>query len=432
MKKWKSGMSITAAAILAVTALFGCAKDNTQEQESNSSKSKLEVEVLYTAEGLDTFREIVDEFARNNDVEVELIAPGSDYETVMKTRMASGDMPDVFVTHGWSIARYKEYLLNLNDQPWFDNISDSIKDVVTDTEGESYVLPVTQLINGITYNKDVLTKAGVDSTSIRTMDDFMAACEKIKASGVTPFYIGAKDDWTTASLLGIFSPAYYTAEGCKYPSADRLKEGTFDWEKEGRYFFADMLTMIEKGYFNEDLITADEPQAFEALATGNCAFQFGGVHIEQILKYKPDAAIGSMPVPSTSEEGKSQYAIGEGSAFGIWKDSEQVDMAKDFLAYLAEPEVANKIAVLDNQIPALKDMDTAEHTTYNAFAESEQSFEGDIDYDNLFDREYLPSGMWSVLSDSMMELFTDPTEAGVDKAAANMQTNYIEKMDVSN
>ncbi|MDD2959363.1 MAG: ABC transporter substrate-binding protein [Lachnospiraceae bacterium] len=423
MKAWKNKMGMLSVVMAAVTLAGGMSA-------SAEEKKSLEVEVLYVGDALDAFRTIVSDFSEKSGVEVDLIAPGSDYETVMKTRMGSGDMPDVFVTHGWSLARYKEYLLSVNDEAWFDTIGDSVKGVVEDEDGQVYVLPVTQLINGITYNKDVLEKAGVDSSAIRTVEDFKAACEKIRESGVTPLFLGAKDDWTSASLLNIFCPAYYSAEGSNYYAAEQLKDGSFNWNEEGKYVFEDLLQMLQNGYFNEDLITADEPQAYEALATGNCAFQFGGVFVDQIQKYNPDANIGALPIPSTSEEGKSQYAIGEGSAFGIWKDSDALDEAKEFLAYLAEPEVANQISDLDGQIPALNTMDTAENKTYTAFADSEEAFADDLDYDNLFDREYLPSGMWSVLTDSVMELVMDQTENGVTTAADTMQTNYVEKMEI--
>ena len=69
-----------------------------------SGEQTLEVEVIYTGEPLEQFRRIMDDFTLQTGIGIELVTPGSDYEAVMKTRMASGEMPDVFVTHGWSRA----------------------------------------------------------------------------------------------------------------------------------------------------------------------------------------------------------------------------------------------------------------------------------------------------------------------------------------
>ena len=183
-----------------------------------SGEQTLEVEVIYTGEPLEQFRRIMDDFTLQTGIGIELVTPGSDYEAVMKTRMASGEMPDVFVTHGWSIARYKEYLTPLTDEAWYGKIDESILSVISDDNEDIYVLPITQEFNGIVYNKTVLEKAGVKAEEIRTMEDFKAACEMVKNSGVDPIHIGGKDTWTAAVLYNAMAPAFYTAEGCRYPS----------------------------------------------------------------------------------------------------------------------------------------------------------------------------------------------------------------------
>mgnify|MGYP004540685267 FL=1 len=403
--------------------------DTGESDSTDNINAKIEVEVGYTGDMLDGFRAILSDFTAETGVQIELITPGSDYETVMKTRMASGDMPDVFITHGWSIARYKEYLLSLNDQKWIDNIDDSIKSVISDSDGNIYVLCVSQGINGIEYNKDVLDAAGVKIEDLTTMDKFIEACGKIKASGVTPMYLGGKDSWTSAGLMDNFAPAYFTAEGCAYPSGEQLKDGSFDWTDAGAVFFNDLKDMINNGYFNEDFVTADETQGFEALATGKCAFLVGGLSIDRVRTYNADAQIGIMPIPSTSDTGKMLYMAGEGSAFGIWKDSEYVDEAKQLLNYLSDASIAAKIVKFDNNIPALSNIDSANNISYTTFSSSQQTFAGKICYDNIFDREYLPSGMWSIMTDSVMEVFMDPTDKGVDTAVNDMQENYVEMME---
>ena len=56
------------------------------------------------------------------------------------------------------------------------------------------------------------------------------------------------------------------------------------------------------------------------------------------------------------------------------------------------------------------------HTT-NAFKEAQTQFDEDLTYDNFFDREYLPSGMWSVMADSVSTLLADgDPEGSMDEA----------------
>ncbi len=406
------------------------AGDNQNSEASAAGDMSLEVEVGYTGDPLEQIREVVDDFTAKTGISVELVTPGADYETVMKTRMASGDMPDVFTTHGWSVARYKEYLTPLNDESWYEKIDASILPVISDQEGNIYVLPVTQGMNGMTYNKKVLEDAGVKAEEILSMDDFMAACEKIRENGVTPVHIGGKDSWTTACLYNGLAPAFYTAEGCKYPSGDALKDGSFDWDADGKYLLEEIADMVQAGYFNTDFITADEASSFVALGEGKCAFMFGSLgYVQKTKAVVSDVEIGVIPVPSTMQGGKSQYMTGEGSCFGIFKDTEHMAQAKQFLEFLSLPENANRIMKADGEMPALDGMDKEGSDCYQAYQESVNSF--DIYYDNLFDREYYPSGMWSVMTDAVMEVFMDPTEQGIDRALSLLKENYIDKYEAA-
>lgn len=430
MKKLAAfGLAITMTAGL----LAGCGNAQSDGDKAESKDldkaakgdKTLEVEVIYTGEPLDQFREVLDGFTAETGIEIELVTPGSDYEAVMKTRMASGEMPDVFVTHGWSIARYKEYLTALNDEEWYDRIDDPVLPIISDDDENIYVLPVTQVTNGIVYNKTVLEKAGVNVGDIRTMDDFKAACEKIKASGTTPIFVGGKDTWTAAVLYNAMAPAFYTTEGCKYPSGDELKDGSFDWDTKGSCVLEEIADMVQAGYFNKDLVTADNSATLTALGEDACGFSTE-VEIVKVLNVAPDAQLGIMPIPCTTEEGKSQYMIGEGSCFGIWKDTKNMDEAKQFLNYLSTPEVADKIMALDGGLPALKDMDT-ENVSYKAFSESQEIFDGDIFYDNLFDREYFPSGMFNADADAVIEVFMDPSEKGVSAGLEHLKNTFQDK-----
>lgn len=405
--------------------------DNSQESEAPDQAADgqtLEVEVIYTGEPLEQFRGIMDDFTAQTGIGIELVTPGSDYEAVMKTRMASGEMPDVFVTHGWSIARYKEYLTPLTGEAWYGRIDESILSVISDDNEEIYVLPITQEFNGIVYNKTVLEKAGVKAEEIRTMEDFKTACEKVKNAGVDPIHIGGKDTWTAAVLYNAMAPAFYTAQGCRYPSGDALKDGSFDWDANGSYVLAEIAEMVQKGYFNADLITADDAATLTAIGEGTAAFNTD-VNIAEVVTIVPEAQLGIMPIPSTSEDGKSEYMIGEGSCFGIWKDTEKMDAAKQLLDYLAEPETATRVMEADGGLPALEGMNT-ENVTYKAFVESQSAFEGDIYYDNLFDREYFPTGMFNAMGDAVIEVFMDPGENGVNAGMQQLKTNYLDKYGV--
>lgn len=157
--------------------------------------------------------------------------------------------------------------------------------------------------------------------------------------------------------------------------------------------------------------------------------------IPSVLAYNENANLGILPVPAKDADGASYFGTGEGnfSCFGIWKDTEHEDACKQFLSYLARPEVAVKIVQIDGGIPSLTNVeldetDQAAYTT-NAFREAQEQFDGDLIYDNFFDREYLPSGMWSVMGDAVQVLLSDgDPEATMDEAVTMVADNYNDLM----
>lgn len=91
------------------------AADTTSSEETASadagtadlSGEKLEVATYLSGDILAAYKEVLNGFEEETGVKITLDEYGDDYESTMKTRMASNDLPDIFETHGWSLIRYK-------------------------------------------------------------------------------------------------------------------------------------------------------------------------------------------------------------------------------------------------------------------------------------------------------------------------------------
>ncbi|MFC7579994.1 hypothetical protein ACFQWG_01970 [Schaalia naturae] len=66
----------------------------------------------------DAMDKIVKDFEQQTGATVDVVVDQAGYEDAIKVRLASGDIPDVFATHGWSVMRYSEFLEPLNDREW--------------------------------------------------------------------------------------------------------------------------------------------------------------------------------------------------------------------------------------------------------------------------------------------------------------------------
>lgn len=412
-KRW---LPIIATGAMLCT-LAGCGG---QEAGGKDGSVELSFMTNVVGEKASALEAAIDSFEKETGYTVEFSAPGSSYEELMKTKMSSNEMPDLFTTHGWSVARYSEYLEPIDDQPFADKLSKQIEPVITDKDGNMYVLPVDRDIAGIVYNTEALKKAGVDPDSIKTWADFEAACEKVKGAGITPIHMGGKDNWTIGQFFDWAAPSYYVTDD-NDNKRDDLKEGKFDtktWEKVAGM----MDKWVKNGYFNQDVLTADYNSDIESLATAQTAFCFyGGSALADVKGVNPDAQIGFMPIPAANEGDEPSLIAGEDIAVGVWKDSKNKEAAMELLNYLAKPEVMSEIckaagspAGLDGVEVDLGDIGTY----YEKYA--------DVETFPYFDREYLPSGMWDVMCLTGADILAQKDNA-VSDAAKVMQQNFNDK-----
>ena len=91
----KKVFTVALAALLCASMVF--AQAAAEENPTISvwvSGAGSQVEVLQAA---------CEAFTAETGIKVEFSAPGDTYEEMMKTKMASNDLPDVFDTHGWAV-----------------------------------------------------------------------------------------------------------------------------------------------------------------------------------------------------------------------------------------------------------------------------------------------------------------------------------------
>ena len=118
-------------------------------------------------------------------VTIDASVLGDPYWDQLKVRAASLDMPDIFMTDGYTrIASYRNYILNLDGDKLTNSIVDGAKSAIS-LDGKVVGLPVQMSAWGVIYNKALFAKAGVAVPA--TYNELVAACAALKAKGITPF-----------------------------------------------------------------------------------------------------------------------------------------------------------------------------------------------------------------------------------------------------
>ena len=386
------------------------------------SGTTIEIAERFTGTTSDTFAEIIRDFEAETGCKVTVTEYGDDYESTMKTRMASNTLPDIFETHGWSILRYKEYLLDLRDEPWVSDYDDSALGVIQDDDGSIYVLMVSELVNGTLVNLEVCEAAGVDPYEIETWEQFTEACAKIKEAGYTP--IGAAfGPGNMANIAG----TWVSYEGELAEDSDVMLDGTYDWESF-RPFMDMYAEWLDNGYFFEDYATMKSEDASERFAQNKSAFWLGNdpKFLAGCLQLNPEGKYAFLPTFASAEGGKLFVGVGEGETFGIWKDSPNVEACKAFLEFMARPENVIKLTNAVGSNPCLKSsMELSESYGLSLFMDMQEKYaDANILYENLWDRKYMPSGMWPIFGNALQQFIADHSEAGKDSALEYLRTNY--------
>src|SRR3954452_21670662 len=204
-------------------------------------------------------------------VKVQTRPQGGDGDNVVKTKLATGEMDDVFMYNSGSLFQAispAKNLLALDDQPWVSSLDKAFTPSVS-AGGKVFGAPWgSSFGGGVLYNKKVYAKLGLEVP--KTWGQFMANNAKIKAAGVAPVIQTYQDTWTSQLfVLGDYhnvsaaEPDFadrYTKNQAKYATSPAALKG-----------FQHLQQVHELGYENKDFASAKLPDGLRMLAQGKGA-----------------------------------------------------------------------------------------------------------------------------------------------------------------
>jgi raffinose/stachyose/melibiose transport system substrate-binding protein len=289
---------------------------------------------------------------KNVTIDMQVI-PDEQFTQLMKTRFASGEYPDVYLDNFGQIAQLysiPDTLVDLSKEPWVKRLMST--NGVTDG-AKVYGLPMVGVpsIEGVVYNKAVFEKAGVKVPT--TWDEFLAACDTLKKSGVTPVAITAKDNWTVGMWIVEMVPLAVKDKAGIWTDLNTGKV-KFDSVAAFTDVFTKMKQVVDKGYANKDMFSATYDMGNDLVGQGKVAMVVqGDWSANDIIKKYPTAQIGMFPLPIVNDP---VYTSGFTAAFTIPLKAKHVAAARDLLAYFATPEQVKTVATDWGYVPATTDV----------------------------------------------------------------------------
>ena len=281
-------------------------------------------------------------------INVEVGSAGSDADNMVKTRLATGEMTDLFYYNSGSLLQAlnpSETLVDLSQLSFMDNVVDSFKATVSQNGGV-YGVPVgTASAGGILYNKKVFEEVGISVPT--TWAEFESNNDKLIAAGIAPIIATFGDTWTSQLLvLGDYynvMQAYptfaeeFTANIAKFSSVPSAMGG-FNYLAEG----------FEKGWWQKDYATTKFEQGLDMLVEGKGAqYPMLSFALGTIATNYPDRAndFGFFAIPGT-DAATTGATIWMPNAIYIAKSSPNITAAEEFLAFVASPAGAEAITAV--------------------------------------------------------------------------------------
>lgn len=369
-------MTSEPAAAVAEESKESAAPESTEAAESQESTVAAEAAVDGGGETLnvlchsswrtDEANAVFDYVAEKCNVkfEFEEVPEGSSGNELIFAKMQSGEVPDILWWQGakTSATEIGEDLFVELSGDWVNDYNASILESPNQTyNGKLICAPFGDVtVFGMCYNKKVFADNQIEIP--QTWDEMMAACETLKAAGVTPMYVsGTTDNEWTLQIIPI--DARLKQESIVPGSMDSLNSHEKLWTdmEYMQLTFDRMKEMKDKGYIQDTFLSDSYADAQEALLTGTAAMYSQATWIYAELTKLAESQeelenIGFFPIPAT--EAKDSIAYTETpTGFVVPKEGKKVDLAVQIVGELVTKEAMTEYYKMHQGIPAVNGVD---------------------------------------------------------------------------
>ena len=375
----KKALTLMLAATTTLTfALAGCGVSTTGTADTNAAPATTETPAADTAatteakadsaegtvvrlvnnkaeiqEGLtklaDTYKE-----QTGVTIDIETIGGGQDTQAILKNYYQADDMPDIFVFEGDThYETWKDLLVDLTDEEWTKNTEAEY----VAADGHVYGFPTTTEAIGLSYNKSILDKAGIDPKSITGPESMRAAFEKIDSmkdelglTAVIGYYTESANLWWTAGqhLFGTYLDSGLKRDDTTY--LDLINDGG-KLDPERAKSFAEMVALFNE-YTDPKGISGSYDDQVLGFASGQYAFVSQGSWIgaSMTTTYADQyAAAGNFEVgmiPYAFIEGQDTIQTNSPNWWGLYNGG-NVDAAKAFIQWCSQNDGGQEILAKD-------------------------------------------------------------------------------------
>lgn len=210
----------------------------------------------------------------------------------------------------------------------------------------------------VVYNKELFERAGLDAENPpATWDDLLAACDKLKAAGITPIVGGDRGGFEGSWWFSLLAKEVMD-------SPDDLKQavlGQKDWSEFPFSAWLERLDeSVKRGCWNEDVSSLELQEKYDVFNAGEAAMvmSIDGAVLESAEALGAEN-IGVVPPTPLFGEGEMAdwYTATQSISHFITSWSPNKEVAADFIKFWHSPESVSKWYELTGTAPADEQFD---------------------------------------------------------------------------
>lgn len=352
MKKLLNVFSISMIVVLLLSA-FSVANVDTSPKKADT---KVTITYMASTDWVKNAElELGKKFEAETGIHVDYqIIPADQYTNVLKTKLNSGEATDIFGGQSGKSDLKLQYdveknAVDLTGEEWTKRMDPNALDQIS-LNGKVYGTEIWDIVASnywvVNYNKDIFKKLGIEVP--KTYDEFKAACEKIKAAGITPIYEPIGAGWHHVLAFPSVGPKY---EELNPGLADKLNgnKTTFAENETMLKALTQMDEMYKNGYMGKNALAGTYEDTAKNMASGKYAMTIdtltGPAAIEAAYPEVKAESFGFFPVPLV--DNNLQPAHPAGPSKFINAKSAHIKEAKMYFEFIMRPE--NLQYLLDNE-----------------------------------------------------------------------------------
>jgi raffinose/stachyose/melibiose transport system substrate-binding protein len=335
-------------ALLAVAALMlaGCNSGGGDSGGTDEPTTPTTITFM-TSQGWikDSEYDLAEAFEEQTGIHVEYqVVPADQYAALLTTKLNSGEVADIWMAQSdkFTIVTSLDVANNavdLTSEEWVGRFDDTAQAQVS-VDGRVYGLMIWDVSDSFSYiyNKTIFNELGLSVPT--SFAEFKEVCAALLAAGVIPVYEPVADGWHHP--LDFFNVSHaYNASDPNLVEELNNNETTLSEHPIFQQMIEEMGEVYNAGYWGEYAFSDEYSGLNQALADGRYAMAVMNMTaVQEILDlggtYSSPSDFGVFPSPYVDNTVIADTP--GGPARDIYSGSPNIDAAKAYLAFLAQPE----------------------------------------------------------------------------------------------